>query len=447
MFKEFHKKYGCIFIHIPKVAGTSIERVVFESSKWLVGHKKAIDYIKKDKDKFESLFSFAFVRNPFDRTVSAFHYLKGRSCTLGDKRWADIHLKDYENFNDFALALENKTVRDKILSWMHFVPQYRFVCDENRSILVNFIGKFENIEKDFEVVKKQLKINRDLVHANSSSHESYKKYYNEQTYQIISEIYRNDFELFDYDLEYANLFNQSLNDLQKNKINDKKLEIRAMRLRNYKKKHSFFMLKCENESLKNENDLYLNKAHSLETELIQTKNQLDSQIKILESNQNQSNLKIQRLTEANQQLDLKNQQLTQTNSQLNLKTKELDFTLHYGTAKDRIHNHLSYKLGQAMIENSKSLLGYIRMPYVLSYIKDKHKQEQQQYQEAIKKNPNLKLPNLESYPDYKESLKEKECFTYKLGEAFIKANTAGGGGHNYSNYPLLTSTLQKKCVS
>ena len=75
-----------------------------------------------------------------------------------------------------------------------------------------------------------------------------------------------------------------------------------------------------------------------------------------------------------------------------------------------------------MIENSKSLLGYIRMPYVLSYIKDKHKQEQQQYQEAIKKNPNLKLPNLESYPDYKESLKEKECFTYKLGEAFIKAD-------------------------
>ena len=92
------------------------------------------------------------------------------------------------------------------------------------------------------------------------------------------------------------------------------------------------------------------------------------------------------------------------------------------TAKSRIHNHLSYKLGQAIIENSKSLLGYIRMPFILSYIKDKHKQEQEQYQEAIKKNPNLKLPNLESYPDYKESLKEKECFTYKLGEAFIKAS-------------------------
>ncbi|EPM6220120.1 glycosyltransferase, partial [Campylobacter coli] len=37
----------------------------------------------------------------------------------------------------------------------------------------------------------------------------------------------------------------------------------------------------------------------------------------------------------------------------------------------RIQNHLSYKLGQAMIINSKSILGYIRMPFVLSYIKDK----------------------------------------------------------------------------
>ncbi|EAH8080862.1 hypothetical protein ER349_03305, partial [Campylobacter coli] len=87
-------------------------------------------------------------------------------------------------------------------------------------------------------------------------------------------------------------------------------------------------------------------------------------------------------------------------------------------------------LGQAMIINSKSILGYIRMPFVLSYIKDKHKQEQKIYQEKIKKDPSLKLPPLESYPDYKEALKEKECLTYKLGEALIKAsNNWYGGGY------------------
>ncbi len=58
----------------------------------------------------------------------------------------------------------------------------------------------------------------------------------------------------------------------------------------------------------------------------------------------------------------------------------LSFQVKYSTAKSRIQNQLSYKLGQAMIVNSKSILGYIRMPFVLSYIHDKHKQEQKIYQ-------------------------------------------------------------------
>ena len=62
------------------------------------------------------------------------------------------------------------------------------------------------------------------------------------------------------------------------------------------------------------------------------------------------------------------------------------------------------------------------MPYVLSYIKDMHKKEQIAYNEKIKANPSLKLPPLESYPDYQEALKEKECLTYKLGEAMIEAD-------------------------
>ncbi|ECO2192278.1 TPA: hypothetical protein SCP24_001695, partial [Campylobacter jejuni] len=107
--------------------------------------------------------------------------------------------------------------------------------------------------------------------------------------------------------------------------------------------------------------------------------------------------------------------------------------LHYNfiypnSAKIRIQNQLSYKLGQAMIVNSKSILGYIRMPFVLSYIYDKHKQEQKIYQEKIKKDSSLILPPLESYPDYKEALKEKECFTYKLGQELIKANKNWYGG-------------------
>ncbi|AJC90207.1 hypothetical protein [Campylobacter subantarcticus] len=149
------------------------------------------------------------------------------------------------------------------------------------------------------------------------------------------------------------------------------------------------------------------------------------------------NLKKKQLKIANLEQDLINKKLQTRIIEKRLKNKEITVKIFDGgdvlkaSAKARIQNQLSYKLGQAMIVNSKSFLGYIRMPFVLSYIKDKHKQEQKIYQEKIKKDPSLALPPLESYPDYKEALKEKECLTYKLGEALIKANKTWYGGGVY----------------
>ncbi len=123
--------------------------------------------------------------------------------------------------------------------------------------------------------------------------------------------------------------------------------------------------------------------------------------------------------------------LENTNKTLKTQVQTLQFDLTYGSAHSRIKSHLSYKLGQALILNSKSLWGYIRMPYVLSYIKDKHKQEQKEYQEKIKKNPSLKLPTLESYRDYKDALKIKNTLSYQLGEAFIEAKK-----QNFFKFPI-----------
>ncbi|HED5354100.1 TPA: alpha-2,3-sialyltransferase, partial [Campylobacter jejuni] len=92
------------------------------------------------------------------------------------------------------------------------------------------------------------------------------------------------------------------------------------------------------------------------------------------------------------------------------------------TAKARIQNQLSYKLGQAMIVNSKSLSGYLIMLIALLSITISHKQEQKIYQEKIKKDPSLKLPPLESYLYYQQALKLKNHLSYKLGQALIKAH-------------------------
>ncbi|EKT3839010.1 hypothetical protein QED71_001772, partial [Campylobacter coli] len=107
-----------------------------------------------------------------------------------------------------------------------------------------------------------------------------------------------------------------------------------------------------------------------------------------------------------------------------LKNKDslLSFQSQHGTAKQRIQNQLSYKLGQTMIINSKNIFGILFMPICIISTILSYRQEQKLYQEKIKKDPSLKLPPLENYPDYKEALKFKNHLSYKLGQALIKAN-------------------------
>lgn len=151
----------------------------------------------------------------------------------------------------------------------------------------------------------------------------------------------------------------------------------------------------ENYELKEMKPKYWDKIAELIADIVKTKNQTI-----------QSNLT----------------QIKNLNQTIQDKDNLLSFQTQYGTAKQRIQNQLSYKLGQTMIINSKNIFGVLFMPvYIISTLLS-HRQEQKIYQEKIKKGPSLKLPPLESYPDYKKALKEKECLTYKLGEALIKAN-------------------------
>ncbi|EOH7075098.1 coiled-coil domain-containing protein [Campylobacter coli] len=175
-----------------------------------------------------------------------------------------------------------------------------------------------------------------------------------------------------------------------------------------------------------------NKAHLIQAQNLN--NTLNKTIQekdiIINSNTNQIDQLQNNIKEKIKQLHILQNSIQEKSTQLNQLQSKLSFQTKYGTAKTRIQNQLSYKLGQAMIINSKSLLGYLIMPMILLNIIISHKQAQKAYKLKIKKNPNLALPPLESYPDYKEALKEKECLTYKLGEALIKAsNNWYGGGY------------------
>lgn len=141
------------------------------------------------------MFSFAIVRNPWDRVVSAYHFLKGGGIKGDDRHDADRFVTCYGSFNEFVLeGFKNK----EILYQIHFRPQYKWISDDDE-LIVDVLGRFEKLQPHFSRWCKQTGLpNYKLPHVNRSMHNSYKTYYSEQTIEIVRRIYRKDIELFKY---------------------------------------------------------------------------------------------------------------------------------------------------------------------------------------------------------------------------------------------------------
>ena len=197
-YKPHNDKYRCIFTHIPKAAGLSIESALFSEK---VGHKIILWYEFYDAQRFKDYFKFTFVRNPFARVVSAFFFLKNGGLNRFDVQWAEQNLSSFKDIHEFVYALENRSFATSILSWQHFTPQYAYVTDLKGRILVDFIGKVETIDIDFQYVCSQLDVRTALPHHNRSNHKNFRTYFNDRMYEIIYNLYKIDFRLFDYDPE------------------------------------------------------------------------------------------------------------------------------------------------------------------------------------------------------------------------------------------------------
>lgn len=192
---ELENKF--IFIHIPKTAGNGIIKSLY--GKKATGHTYAIWYKKFDSKKFDKFFKFALVRNPWDRLVSAFFYLQEGGMNKKDKNFSDKYLKKHNNFKNFVLSLEDEKYRQLILSWVHFIPQYKFVFHKD-NLLVDYIGKYENLEQSYNFIRKKLGINKNkkLEKHNASEHKPYYEYYNDKMIDIIYSMYEEDIKRFNY---------------------------------------------------------------------------------------------------------------------------------------------------------------------------------------------------------------------------------------------------------
>lgn len=154
------------------------------------------DCLAADAESARSCFSFAFVRDPLDRFVSAWSFLAKGGLNAKDLKFSQKHIRD-ASIENFAHKLEATTaIRCKV----HFRPQFEFVCaaSDSTKILVDQIGRFETIDADFAAICEKINISADLPRYNSNPMTG-KVGVSDETRAIIRRLYARDYDLFGYD--------------------------------------------------------------------------------------------------------------------------------------------------------------------------------------------------------------------------------------------------------
>jgi hypothetical protein len=193
-----------LFVHIPRTAGSSLVKILSEQLNYfrtLDSNRRSINYryLKDYSEKFrQKHFIFSFVRNPWDRVVSSFLYLNSNVSNLEDQQDKIKYLERYNgNFKKFV---KNAFKNEEIFQSIYFRPQNKWICDEDGNALVNFLGRYENLNENLNDLSKILRVDfKEFLIGDEFRQDHYRNYYNKKTKRIISKIYSKDIELFGYE--------------------------------------------------------------------------------------------------------------------------------------------------------------------------------------------------------------------------------------------------------
>ena len=184
-----------VFIHIPKTGGASIRRGFFEDK--VEGPKQGFI-----PESWQSLFKFAFVRNPYDRIISAWKMFDGgmeQTVWEHPQDKAGIELNSFLSIViDESIAFDGRsreTTVEKIRH--HTLPQvHPYHCLDR----ADFVGRFENLASDFDVICQRLGIEATgLPHWNRTKRDvDFMRYFDSGSIKIVNEYFRDDFEQLGY---------------------------------------------------------------------------------------------------------------------------------------------------------------------------------------------------------------------------------------------------------
>ena len=230
-------KHKFIFVRPRKTAGTTMQNVLskicgeddiitsgydkgnrnIENSCWNGHPHPHLWDIKKlvGDEMWKDYFKFTFVRNPFDITVSRFFWnikgkgQKGYDTTKKDfKRWFENYTSTnlFHNAEYYSANLAYPFLVDMNCVSPDNTPLYQSGV-LNRAIDLDFIGRFENLESDFNFLCDKIGIDRlKLKDGNSKTKTrkakiNYKEWYDEKMINVMNSCFEKDLDLLGYNFE------------------------------------------------------------------------------------------------------------------------------------------------------------------------------------------------------------------------------------------------------
>lgn len=135
-------------------------------------------------EKWDGYFKFSFVRNPWDRLVSLYHYKRDLFCCVSKQTPFCEWLIPYLLKDDFDSSEEDfRTIRN----WF----------DQNQ---LDFVGRFENLQEDYNYICDQIGKKRNfLPHIYKTDHRHYSCYYDDYLCDLVAKKYASDIKDYEYE--------------------------------------------------------------------------------------------------------------------------------------------------------------------------------------------------------------------------------------------------------
>ncbi len=210
------RKYNFLFVHIAKTGGTSV-RAALEGLRWrdpaylpqficsklshLSGHRIGAKLPRHAKiiaakemlpaEFFDGLFKFAFVRNPWDLQVSSYHHIRR------ERPQVMAHIENFPQFIRWKLDPERPYQYHVDTS---IQLQSDYLIDLHGNIVTDFIGKYENLQADFDEACRRIGIApRQLPHKRQAKgRKDFRSYYDDDSAERVAAHFKTDIELLGY---------------------------------------------------------------------------------------------------------------------------------------------------------------------------------------------------------------------------------------------------------